>query len=117
MFSSLTSCRGELQSKGEVFKIQSFEMGVLFLPSRYPRLARTFSLTPSHPLLGLGPPAQENICGFYSAGWQEARKVARREGGGGGKGGALLAFPLPYVCPPTRYDSRDEPWVSPVHHY
>lgn len=102
--------RGDLQSKGEVFKIQSFEMGVLFLHSRYTRFARTFSLTPFHPLLGLGAPAQENITGFYSASCEEARNGGGEEGKEG-----LLAFPIPYECPPPRYGSGDVPWVSPLY--
>ncbi len=94
---------GELQAQGRVLKIQSFEVGVLFLPSRYQRLERTFSLTPDHPLLGLGGPAQEGITGFYSASCQEAKTP--RPG--------LLAMPIPYECPPPAFEEGDVPWVTP----
>lgn len=84
-----------------MFKIQSFEMvstasptplrtrlapfltppsfisiiqGVLFLPSRYRRLAvRSFSCTPTHPLLGLSSPGHTDVTAFVSASCQSAK--------------------------------------------
>lgn len=65
--------------QGEQFKIESFELGVLFLPSRYQRFRRAFSLTPEHPLLGLSGAAHtrvvEGVRGFYSASCEDMRCV------------------------------------------
>lgn len=62
------------QDRGRIFKIQSFEMGVLLLPSRYPSLPqRTFSCTPDHPLLGLASPGHKDITAFVATSCQAAK--------------------------------------------
>jgi hypothetical protein len=67
---------GLLEKNGTQLFVQSFEIGVLFLPSRYQRFQRTFSLTPNHPLLGLSSAAhrevKEGVRGFYSASCDDA---------------------------------------------
>jgi tyrosyl-DNA phosphodiesterase-1 len=44
---------GVEQSQGRTLYIKSYEMGVLFLPSKVVAARRTYSCTPLHPLLGL----------------------------------------------------------------
>lgn len=67
------------QKQGEQLRIESFELGVLFLPSKYQRFARAFSLTPDHPLLGLRSAAHtrvvDGVRGFYSASCEDMRCV------------------------------------------
>lgn len=102
-----TAAWGELhgtgKNQGEVLCIRSFEMSVLFLPSRFKSLKREFSVTPDHPLLGLKAPPQENIHAFYAA----SAVTAKYHKPG------LLAFPIPYAVPPPPYNffsKDDEPW-------
>jgi hypothetical protein len=56
--------------------MESFELGVLFLPSRYRHFERTFSCTPEHRLLGLGCPGQAQITRFHAVNATQAKWVA-----------------------------------------
>ena len=102
-----TAAWGELKGygkdQGESLSMQSFEMSVLFLPSRFKSLQRSFSCTPDHPVLGLRAAPQNHIQAFYAASAIEAKSVKR----------GLLAFPIPYEVPPPPYNfysKDDEPW-------
>lgn len=104
------SAWGVLQKQGAQVRIESFELGVLFLPSRYRRFARALSLTPDHPLLGLSSAShrrvQEGVRGFYSASCDDARRTVP----------GLLPIPIPYAIAPPPYAASDVPWTYPLEH-
>ena len=96
---------GVLQGKGSKLFIKSFEMGVLFLPSRLKRKHRRFSCTPSHPLLGgckINDDAANHGHQCFTVQCKESCVSSTQEG---------IRLPIPFLLPPTRYSEGDAPWV------
>lgn len=121
---------GSKQKNGSQLYIKSYEIGVLFCPSRIKITSRTYSCTPQHPLLGVVEDAEARLHNCvdslanstensqFVAGYQYERshdevtpRTSRR----------TVKFPIPFVFSSRPYqltrvanDSAqelDEPWV------
>ncbi|RYH30366.1 hypothetical protein EON65_05415 [archaeon] len=93
---------GVFQSNDSQLYIKSYEMGVLYLPNKLKTVHRTFTCTPSHPILGR--------IGGTSSSIMETRFVAANSTVQG-SGEQYVGFPIPFVLPPEPYSKDDVPWV------
>jgi tyrosyl-DNA phosphodiesterase 1 len=98
---------GVLQHSGSQLFIKSFELGVLFLPQRYSKQTRSFSCTPSHPILGITKinkvsPSSETVSFVVSSDLN--RRADHKQN-------HVIEFRLPFEVPPPLYSNHEEPWV------
>ena len=110
---------GTLEKEAKQLYCKSYELGVLFLPSRLRHSSRSFSLTPSHALLGL----------TKDKGGARAGAGANTSGGNSGPSrfiishnpgpldGSTVHFPLPHIVPAPAYHlsaggSANTPWAT-----
>lgn len=100
---------GVLQSNGSKLFIKSFELGVLFLPQKVNAIVRTFSCTPTHPVLGVSTekPSKAEAPPETLAG-SPSKFIISTSATSVGK---EVAFPVPFLVPPPLYGPSDSPWV------
>lgn len=100
----LTSCNLSQAAwgvlRGDKLFIKSYEIGVLFLPSRVKTTGRKFSCTPSHHILGESQVDATSPRRFIITGTDVAQNDT------------AVMFPLPFRVPPLKYEATvDIPWV------
>jgi tyrosyl-DNA phosphodiesterase-1 len=98
------------------FFIKSYEMGVLWLPSRLKASMRSFSLTPKHPLLGLWKPPAAAGAGAGAGAKRAPRFLVAHTPSP--HDGSAIHFPIPHkVADAEEYDWEDTsldqtPWTT-----
>ncbi|KAM7506215.1 hypothetical protein LguiB_005119 [Lonicera macranthoides] len=95
---------GALQKKNSQLMIRSYELGVLFLPSK--QHSYNFSCTNNVKPSGDKSGSTNNSLGgkrteLVTLAWQGKRNADTNE---------VIQLPLPYELPPKRYTSEDVPW-------
>lgn len=107
---------GALELKNHQLHCRSYDLGVLFLPSRVTRASRAFSLTPAHKLLGY----QKGVAKPAPAEpFQQAKPTPRFIASNlpGPRDAATVHFPLPHRIKAPAYDwpipgLDNTPWAS-----
>ena len=137
----LTSCNlsqaawGTGEKNDTQLYMKSFEIGVLFLPTKVTTNRRTFSCTPSHPILGcdeddlnnnnclirrnrgLSQGKREVVSKFLVASAKSAATAhASALPSDADAGRMTIYFPLPFQVPPSHYTPSDIPWVTDQPH-
>lgn len=92
---------GVLQKNNSSLYIKSFELGVLFIPSRVVSNYRQFSCTPLHPLLGMSR---------FSSNANSSRKRFVVSPITSQSSNSEIYFPVPCSLGSDRYSSVDNPW-------
>ena len=91
---------GVLQKQNTQLYMRSYEMGVMFMPNKIKSTKRRFSLTPSHPLFGLGMN-------------DESQHSASTHGGAQDN---IVRLDVPFKFPADRYviegPNQDIPWMT-----
>lgn len=101
---------GSPQKNNSCLAVQSFELGVLFLPSLYCK--STFSVTASIPR-GVSPVVAEErelFCFEAYRGFQKSRPSKLAETAVEGQCLTSVPLPIPYSLPPVKYDFSDVAW-------
>lgn len=101
---------GVYQSNHSQLYIKSYEIGVLFIGSKMKlKCERTFSCTPSHPILGL---VSTSAAGGSTAAVSEA-PVRMTIAGSTHSSSGSVEFSVPFVVPAVSYSEErgDQPWV------
>ena len=97
---------GVLQRKGQILFIKSYEIGVIFVPSRSQRKHRRFSCTPSHFLLG----ECEDRYGISNQTLRFYANQRNRTSTSSAQRDSVFV-PIPFRIPPNKYSENDNPWV------
>ncbi len=95
---------GIFQANDSQLYVKSFEMGVLFLPSKLKTPRRLFSCTPKHSKLG--------VVDLSTSQWDTNTSKFQFVAGTTEDCNGKIVFPVPFVIPPSSYQSpADQPWV------
>ncbi|KAK3035085.1 hypothetical protein RJ639_032587 [Escallonia herrerae] len=94
---------GALQKNNTQLMIRSYELGVLFLPSKHDGgdFSCTANRKPSEDKCGSSKSSEVKNTKLVTLGWQGNRNLESSE---------VIALPVPYELPPPRYTSEDIPW-------
>eukprot|EP01031_Cornospumella_fuschlensis_P033048 gene33048-39978_t len=112
----LTSCNmsqaafGVFQTGDSQLYIKSYEMGVLYLPDLLKNAHRTFSCTPSHPVLGRTQGKASSSSSRSGVSGRKTEFVVSNHTEEG-HDALYVGFPIPFVVPPEPYGKEDAPWV------
>ncbi len=107
---------GVQQASSSQLYIKSYEMGVLYLPNHIHTTERSFSCTPSHPLLGMNR-HRDNVRARDRASTPASLFRASHSSSSSSSSlvrdtTTVIYFPIPFTVPPSPYQTDvDYPWV------
>eukprot|EP00173_Palmaria_palmata_P004989 Plantae.Rhodophyta-Palmaria_palmata.ctg7960.p1 GENE.Plantae.Rhodophyta-Palmaria_palmata.ctg7960~~Plantae.Rhodophyta-Palmaria_palmata.ctg7960.p1 ORF type:complete len:170 (+),score=22.01 Plantae.Rhodophyta-Palmaria_palmata.ctg7960:31-540(+) len=92
----------------EYLDVWSFELGVLFTPSRYQPPSFVIGLmTRKREILPMAP---STLYTLHSLPDFQGRRCVEDSGSSSSKATKIVALPIPYALPPVKYTSDDVPW-------